>query len=78
MRRLYLRTDEFINRFHSLLILCLAEKKVIVIVEAGSMGRYDLVNLDDLIDGISVSSFVVKRLERLRNLTCLKSLDGSN
>ena len=41
------------------------------------MRRYYLVNLQNLVYGISVSALVVKRLERLRNLTYFKRLDGS-
>ena len=60
-----------------LLVLGTVQKQVIVMVECSRMCRNDLVDLDYLIDGVSISAFVVKRFDRLGNLAFLKVPDCS-
>ena len=56
-------------------MLRLAQKKGVVIRECRRMGRNDLVHLDYLVDQVSVSSFIVERFNRLRDLTFLEISD---
>ena len=46
-------------------VISFLKEKGVVIVECCRVGRNDLVHLDDLVDSISVTTFIVKRFYRV-------------